>query len=146
MAALEEQTVWLDGMRLCSPALSPTQDKTAKAEEEAVLLEEQSQHYKDQLDKALRQIEKLSANSQSVGHISSPSFFDPDCFPRMARGHVHGCSLIVVRMKLKLRTPCIQSCHLPPRSTVSQPRQDLPVRSRLRSKSQVTNHRSNVCS
>jgi hypothetical protein len=56
-------------MRLFSLIFSLAQDKAAKAEEEATLLEEQSQHYKEQLDKALRQIEKLSANSQSVGHI-----------------------------------------------------------------------------
>lgn len=50
------------------------QDKAAKAEEEVSLLEEQSQHYKEQLDKALRQIEKLNANSQPVGYISSAFF------------------------------------------------------------------------
>jgi len=70
VAALEEQTVWLVGTRLCLPVLSSTQEKTGKAEEEAALLEEQSQHYKDELDKALKQI----ANSQSVGHILLPSF------------------------------------------------------------------------
>ncbi|KAH9972870.1 hypothetical protein BGW80DRAFT_1252571 [Lactifluus volemus] len=47
-------------------ALEEQAEKTAKAEEEAALLFEQSQHYKDELDKALRQIEKLRANSQSV--------------------------------------------------------------------------------
>lgn len=70
--ALEEQTVWVQEMRLCFPPLNPTQNKTAKAEEEATLLEEQCQHYKGQLDKALRRIEKLGANSQSVGHIFFP--------------------------------------------------------------------------
>ena len=71
MAALEEQAVCplLNEMRLCYPTLNFTQDKTAKAEEEVSLLEEQSQHYKDQLDKALRQIEKLNANSQPVWSI-----------------------------------------------------------------------------
>lgn len=61
-------------MCLCCPALNLTQDKAAKAEEEVSLLEEQSQHYKEQLDKALRQIEKLNANSQPVGYISSAFF------------------------------------------------------------------------
>jgi chromosome segregation ATPase len=56
-------------LHLYSPALTPTQDKTAKAEEEAALLEEQSRHHKEQLDNALRQIEKLKADSQSVDHI-----------------------------------------------------------------------------
>ena len=62
-------------MRLCSPALNLTQEKAARAEEEVALLEEQSQHYKDELDKALRQIEKLKATSQSVEHIPSTIFF-----------------------------------------------------------------------
>ncbi|KAI0250191.1 hypothetical protein BJV78DRAFT_1283333 [Lactifluus subvellereus] len=46
-------------------ALEEQAEKTAKAEEEAALLEEQSRHYKDELDKALKQIEKLRANSQA---------------------------------------------------------------------------------
>ncbi len=50
------------------------QEKVAKADEEISLLEEQSQHYKDELDKARRQIEKLSTNSQSVGHVLSTLF------------------------------------------------------------------------
>jgi uncharacterized protein (DUF3084 family) len=62
-------------MRLCCPALNLTQERTTKAEEEVALLEEQSQHYKDELDKALRQIEKLNANPQSVGHIPSNNVF-----------------------------------------------------------------------
>jgi hypothetical protein len=66
--ALEEQAVRARANALCSPVLSFVQEKTAKAEEEAALLEEQSQHYKDELDKALRQIEKLRANSQPVGN------------------------------------------------------------------------------
>jgi len=83
-------------MRLYCLALNLTQEKTARAEEEVALLEEQSQHYKDELDKALRQIEKLNANSQSVGHIHSTFIFSqPDCFFRAVRGRVHGCSLIV---------------------------------------------------
>ncbi|KAF8501636.1 hypothetical protein F5888DRAFT_1252223 [Russula emetica] len=45
-------------------------ERTTKAEEEVALLEEQSQHYKDELDKALRQIEKLNANPQSIGSRS----------------------------------------------------------------------------
>jgi uncharacterized protein (DUF3084 family) len=65
----------LNEMRLCCPALNLTQEKAARAEEEVALLEEQSQHYKDELDKALRQIEKLNANSQSVEHIPSTIFF-----------------------------------------------------------------------
>ena len=46
-----------------------TQDKSAKAEEEASLLEQQSQHYKDELDKALRQIKQLKADVQPVWRI-----------------------------------------------------------------------------
>jgi hypothetical protein len=65
------------------------QDKAAKAEEEAALLEEQSRHYKEQLDNALRQIEK-----QSVWHISSPSFSNPDYSSSVTQSRVHGCSLI----------------------------------------------------
>lgn len=61
-------------MRLCCPALNLAQDKAAKAEEEVSLLEEQSQHYKEQLDKALRQIEKLNANSQAVRDVLSLFF------------------------------------------------------------------------
>ncbi|KAI0264414.1 hypothetical protein BC834DRAFT_844065 [Gloeopeniophorella convolvens] len=56
-AALEEQ--------------APVQEKTAKAEEEASLLEEQAQHYKSELDKALKQIERLKANSQSTAPASA---------------------------------------------------------------------------
>jgi hypothetical protein len=62
-------------MHLCCSALNPTQEKAARAEEEGALLEEQSRHYKDERDKALRQIEKLNANSQSVGHVPSTVFF-----------------------------------------------------------------------
>jgi uncharacterized coiled-coil DUF342 family protein len=62
-------------MRLCCLALIFVQEKTAKVEEEVALLEEQSQDYKDQLDKALRQIEKLRADTQSVGYTSSAFFF-----------------------------------------------------------------------
>ena len=62
-------------MRPCCPSLNITQEKAAKAEEEVDLLEEQSQHYKDELDKALRQIENLNANSQSVGHVHLTIFF-----------------------------------------------------------------------
>jgi predicted nucleic acid-binding Zn-ribbon protein len=69
-AALEEQAVRARSNALCSPAISFAQEKTAKAEEEAALLEEQSQHYKDELDKAHKQIEKLKTNSQPVGHTS----------------------------------------------------------------------------
>ena len=60
-------------LRLYSPPLTLTQDKAEKAEEEAALLEEQSRDYKEQLDNALRQIEKLHTNPQSVG----PHFFSP---------------------------------------------------------------------
>lgn len=56
-------------MHIWCPALNLTQEKAANAEEEVALLEEQSQHYKDELDKALRQIEKLNANSQFVGDV-----------------------------------------------------------------------------
>ena len=62
-------------MRLCCSALNLTQEKTARAEEEGALLEEQSQHYKDERDKALRQIEKLNANSQSVRAHSFHNIF-----------------------------------------------------------------------
>lgn len=103
-------------MRSCCPALNPTQEKTAKAEEEVALLEEQSQHYKDERDKALRQIEKLNANSQSVGHILLPQyFFQTDCFFRVVRGRVHECSLIVDQTKLRPETLRIQSYRLPSR-------------------------------
>ncbi len=61
-------------MGSCCPALNLMQEKVAKADEEISLLEEQSQHYKDELDKARRQIEKLSTNSQSVGHVLSTLF------------------------------------------------------------------------
>ena len=67
-------------MGLCHPALNFTQEKTAKAEEEVALLEEQSQHFKDELDKALRQIERLNANSQSVGHTPSTIFSHLNAF------------------------------------------------------------------
>ena len=86
-------------MCLCCPALNLTQEKTARAEEEVALLEEQSQHYKDERDKALRQNEKLNANPQSVGHIPSTIFFSTDCFFRLVRGRVQGCSLIVDQTK-----------------------------------------------
>jgi chromosome segregation ATPase len=46
-----------------------TQDKSAKAEEEASLLEQQSRHYKDELDKALRQIKQLKTGVQPVCRI-----------------------------------------------------------------------------
>ena len=59
----------LNEILLCCPTLNFTQDKTAKAEEEVSLLEEQSQDYKDRLDKALREIQKLKTNSQPVGYI-----------------------------------------------------------------------------
>lgn len=72
---MEEQKVQAQSMYLCCLALNFTQEKTATAEEEVALLEEQSQHYKDELDKALRQIEKLNANSQSVGHMSFQRYF-----------------------------------------------------------------------
>jgi hypothetical protein len=42
-----------------------------KAEEEVTLLEEQSQHYKDERDKAHREIGKLTASSQVVRYIYS---------------------------------------------------------------------------
>jgi hypothetical protein len=102
-------------MRLCCLALNLTQEKTAKAEEEVTLLEEQSQHYKDERDKALRQMEKLNANSQSVGHIPSAIFFSTDCFVRVMRGRVHGCSLIVDQTKLRSETLRIRSYRPPSR-------------------------------
>lgn len=105
----------LNEMRLRCPALNLTQEKTARAEEEVALLEEQSQHYKDELDKALRQIEKLNANSQSVMHIPFTIFFSTDSFFRVVRGRVHGCSLIVDQTKLRPETLCIQSYRLPSR-------------------------------
>ena len=49
--------------------LSFTQDKSAQAEEETTLLEQQSQHYKDELEKALRQIKQLKASRQFVRRI-----------------------------------------------------------------------------
>ena len=64
----------LNEILLCCPTLNFTQDKTAKAEEEVSLLEEQSQDYKDRLDKAHREIEKLKANSQPVGYIFTVFF------------------------------------------------------------------------
>jgi uncharacterized protein (DUF3084 family) len=130
----------LSEMRSCSPALNFTQDKTAKAEEEVTLLEEQSQDYKDQLDKALRQIEKLSAKSQSVWYISSTFTSDPDCPFRVTRGHVHGCSLIVDQTKSRPKTLCIRSCRLPSRRVVTRPLWDLPAGSPHRSKSQALTH------
>ena len=84
-----------------------------RVEEEGALLEEQCQHYKDELDKALRQIERLNANSQSVGHIPSTVFFPTNCFFRVVRGRVHGCSLIVDQTKLRPETLRIQSYRLP---------------------------------
>ena len=60
-------------MCLCCPALKPTQDKTTKAEEEVDLLEEQSRDYKDRLDKALKQIENLSAKKLGAGKAGQKS-------------------------------------------------------------------------
>ena len=91
--ALEDQAVRARSNAPCSPELSFAQEKTAKAEEEAVLLEEQSRHYKDELEKALRQIEKLKANSQTVGHFSSLSFYRSDNTCRVSRPPVRECSL-----------------------------------------------------
>jgi hypothetical protein len=78
------------------------QDKAAKAEEEAALLEEQSRDYKEKLDSALRQIEKLSANSRSVWHISSPSFSNLDDSYSVTRSRVHERGLIT---KSRSRNP-----------------------------------------
>jgi hypothetical protein len=103
--ALEEQAVRARANTLCSPVLSFAQEKTAKAEEEAALLEEQSQHYKDELDKALRQIEKLRANSQPVGNFSSPSFDNSNNNRRMPRPHVRAYSGALDQMRLRSSTP-----------------------------------------
>ena len=115
MTVMEEQKVYrLNETSVCCPALNLTQEKTAKAEEEVALLEEQSQHYKDELDKALRQIEKLNANSQSVGRSKFPStvFFSSVCFLRVFRGRVHGCSH---QTKLRPETLRIQRYRPPSR-------------------------------
>jgi chromosome segregation ATPase len=63
--ALEEQSV-RTRIRICFLMLSFTQDKSAQADEESTLLEQQSQHYKDELEKALRQIKQLKAGKQTV--------------------------------------------------------------------------------
>ena len=118
MAVMEEQKVYrLNETSVCCPALNLTQEKTAKAEEEVTLLEEQSQHYKDELDKALRQIEKLNAKSQSVGRSKflPTLFFSTDCFFRVFQGRVHGYSLIVDQTKLRPETLRIQRYRPPSR-------------------------------
>ncbi len=55
--------------------LSFTQDKAEVAEEEASLLEQQSQHYKDQLETAMRQIKQLKAGTQLVWRVFSTRDF-----------------------------------------------------------------------
>ena len=123
-------------MHLCCSALNLTQEKTTRAEEEGALLEEQSRHYKDERDKALRQIEKLNANSQSVRHIPPTVFFSIDCFFRVVQGRLHGCSLIVDQTKLRSETLRVQIYRLPSRIVTLLPGRPRP---RLR-KSQVLIH------
>ena len=64
--ALEEQSVRTPRIRICFLVLSFTQEKSAQADEESTLLEQQSQHYKDELEKALRQIKQLKMGKQTV--------------------------------------------------------------------------------
>ena len=67
--ALEEQSVRTHIMIEYSLMLNCTQEKSAQVEEESNLLEQQSRHYKDELEKALRQIKQLKAGTQPVWHI-----------------------------------------------------------------------------
>ena len=103
--ALEEQSVRTPRIGICFLMLSFTQDKSAQADEESTLLEQQSQHYKDELEKALRQIKQLKAGKQTVWLIPWLNTFDSNSICRMTGHLAHQCMLLVDQTRSRPSTP-----------------------------------------
>ncbi|KAI0303748.1 hypothetical protein B0F90DRAFT_1320307 [Multifurca ochricompacta] len=99
-------------------ALEEQAEKAVKAEEEASLLEEQSRCYKDELDKALSQIEKLRATLQLNGSTSRS---------RALSGHTSDEVEIIKRRQSEVsHPPAVESSH--PNQKVASNNSLIPVK------------------